>query len=342
MCTVMKYVMVAACVVISWSLVNPVLAADTILTFGDSITEGSWDKSDDDYGGYAPHLQSLMNQNGRAGSAINAGKGGEKTTEGVNRITGRITKYGANIVLILEGANDVIVGISSSTTSYNLGLMVDYSRSNGAVPVLGTLTPNTRNGVHSSIPNTYNPAIVSLASQKSVRLADLYSATVNDWASITRDGLHPNAAGNSRIATTFYLMLPAAGSTGGTSTSSTSTTSSDSSSSGGGGGGCFIATAAYGSAMEQQVLVLKEFRDRFMLPNGIGNKLVHLYYDVSPPIADYIAEHSLLKRIVRLCLVPFVLFAKLCVNGYFTLFAAAVVASTLMLARTVVRRRVAH
>jgi len=47
--------------------------------------------------------------------------------------------------------------------------------------------------------------------------------------------------------------------------------------SGGGdsGGSCFIATAAYGSAMEP-------FRDRFMLANTAGKTFVHLYYSYPP------------------------------------------------------------
>jgi len=56
-------------------------------------------------------------------------------------------------------------------------------------------------------------------------------------------------------------------------------------SSGGGDsdGSCFIATAAYGSAMEPQVKLLRQFRDRFMLANTAGKTFVHLYYIYPPP-----------------------------------------------------------
>jgi hypothetical protein len=75
---------------------------------------------------------------------------------------------------------------------------------------------------------------------------------------------------------------------------------------GGGGGGCFIATAAYGSLMEPHVKILRDFRDRFLLGNTVGDSFVRLYYTHSPPIADFIAEHDSLRAMVRISLFPVV------------------------------------
>jgi hypothetical protein len=75
---------------------------------------------------------------------------------------------------------------------------------------------------------------------------------------------------------------------------------------GGGGGGCFIATAAYGSLMEPHVKILRELRDRFLLESDMGKAFVNFYYKYSPPIADLIAKHEILRAAVRLGLLPIV------------------------------------
>ena len=67
----------------------------------------------------------------------------------------------------------------------------------------------------------------------------------------------------------------------------------------GGGGGCFIATAAFGSVMEPQVVSLRQFRDRFLLTNAPGKIFVNLYYTYSPPFAKFISAHESLKKIGR-------------------------------------------
>jgi hypothetical protein len=74
----------------------------------------------------------------------------------------------------------------------------------------------------------------------------------------------------------------------------------------GDGGGCFIATAAYGSYIEPYVMVLREFRDRFLLTNTVGTACVGFYYIYSPPVADFIARNETLQAAVRLSLLPVV------------------------------------
>jgi hypothetical protein len=69
---------------------------------------------------------------------------------------------------------------------------------------------------------------------------------------------------------------------------------------------CFIATAAYGSSMAPHVKVLREFRDRILLNNSVGKTFVEVYYKYSPSMADFIAEHTYLRAIVRVSLLPIV------------------------------------
>lgn len=74
----------------------------------------------------------------------------------------------------------------------------------------------------------------------------------------------------------------------------------------GGGGGCFIATACYGTAMAEEVKILSALRDRYLLPNPVGQAFVRFYYKYSPKVADFIRDNESLKAIVREFLKPIV------------------------------------
>jgi hypothetical protein len=79
---------------------------------------------------------------------------------------------------------------------------------------------------------------------------------------------------------------------------------------GGGVSFCFIATAAYGSADAEDVMILRNFRDKFLLNDPLGEKFVSYYYKYSPKLADYIKDRPALKKITRLALKPVVKFAE--------------------------------
>ena len=62
---------------------------------------------------------------------------------------------------------------------------------------------------------------------------------------------------------------------------------------------CFIATAAYGTPLHEDIDILRDFRDERLMTNPLGRTLVKTYYETSPPIADALREHEGLRTAVR-------------------------------------------
>jgi hypothetical protein len=232
-------------------------------------------------------MQMILDPSASTTIVVNSGKGGEATPGGISRIGGVLAAVQAQYVVIMEGANDVQQGISPSTTSFNLENMAQQVAAVGAIPIMSTITPNQHPNLS---PEIYNPLIVQAAGNNGFNLVDTYTSVAADWSSLTVDGVHPNNEGSSRIGAGFASRITGL--------------KSSSESGGGGGGGCFIATAAYGTALEPQVVLLKKFRDMFLLTNRAGQVFVRLYYAWSPPIAAFIAQHDFLRFQVRIALLP--------------------------------------
>lgn len=62
---------------------------------------------------------------------------------------------------------------------------------------------------------------------------------------------------------------------------------------------CFIATAAYGTPLAEEIGSLRAFRDTRMLTNAFGAAFTDTYYRLSPPIADLVAANPLVASLVR-------------------------------------------
>lgn len=73
---------------------------------------------------------------------------------------------------------------------------------------------------------------------------------------------------------------------------------------------CFIATAAYGTSMCNELDILRNFRDTYLINNTLGNLLVKTYYKVSPPIANFISHFNILRWVVRQFLKPIIFIIK--------------------------------
>lgn len=281
-----------------------------IVAFGDSITAGFQSTP------YSVFLQQLLDANDCNSVVINEGNPGEISFDGASRIDSVLARYNPNYILIMEGANDVRSGVSAEITSASLATMMDKAIAAGSTPKVSSITPNTESGSENTvIPETYNPAIQRAAANRSVVYVDNYNALAGSfWSTYNIDGLHLNDQGQNVVAQEFFKVVPC-GSTGG----------------GGGGGGCFIATAAYGSLFEPRVVLLRQFRDSYLLTNPVGQKFVELYYTYSPPIADFIRQSELLKFIVRIALLPLIGIAYLLVNGLWYLLAAGLLAPVMVL-----------
>jgi hypothetical protein len=67
---------------------------------------------------------------------------------------------------------------------------------------------------------------------------------------------------------------------------------------------CFVATAAYGSLMANDVQMLREFRDSTLRQTVLGELLVEAYYTFGPAAAGVIAESEELRGLARDLLEP--------------------------------------
>jgi hypothetical protein len=69
---------------------------------------------------------------------------------------------------------------------------------------------------------------------------------------------------------------------------------------------CFVATAAYGSLMANDVELLRHFRDSKLETNTIGELAVETYYTFGPAIAGVVGESDLLRSSARDALAPII------------------------------------
>lgn len=55
--------------------------------------------------------------------------------------------------------------------------------------------------------------------------------------------------------------------------------------------------------MAKEVNVLKKVIDEYHLTNELGKAFVSAYYENSPPLADWIAKHRVIRKVMKLAFI---------------------------------------
>ena len=182
-------------------LILPLVAdARKILCIGDSVTQGY----QVDFP-YPARLQQLL---GPGNQVINAGIGGEFTFEGRTRLPGLLARHRPTHVLILHGTNNVTFFLNNEENLADLRAMADLCWANGAIPIIGTVTPHigprANRQVHAA---QLNRLIRWNRKAGSYLVADVGLAFGNGAGLMQTDGFHPNDAGMSVIAASFFDLI---------------------------------------------------------------------------------------------------------------------------------------
>ena len=154
---------------------------------------------------------------------VDAGISGETTAQGAARIASTIAAGRYEVLLLMEGANDIVGGtLAIAAAANNMQSMVRAGKSAGLRVYLATLPPQNPNACTGSaafpgcisrnggapfvVP--YNNALKVIAAAESVTVVDVYPAFNGDVTTlIDFDGLHPTGPGYQVIADTFFKSI---------------------------------------------------------------------------------------------------------------------------------------
>jgi lysophospholipase L1-like esterase len=103
-------------------------ATGVILAFGDSLTVGVGASSGSSY---PEVLQELVER-----EVVSAGISGETTVEGVDRLPEVLEEVQPNLVILMEGGNDILRNQPARNIKQNLAEMIEMIRNTGAQVVL--------------------------------------------------------------------------------------------------------------------------------------------------------------------------------------------------------------
>ena len=175
----------------------PVLQSeDVVVAFGDSLTAGYGVDKTQSYPSVLASITGLK--------VINAGISGETTAEGLERLPEVLETHQPQLVILLEGGNDVLQKVSEPQIKSNLKQMIQLIQQSGAA-VLLVGVPEKK--VFGSSLELYS----ELASEHEIPIEEEIVANLMNRLSMKSDYVHFNAQGYEAMAQAIYEALQTSG-----------------------------------------------------------------------------------------------------------------------------------
>lgn len=170
----------------------PIKYGGTILAFGDSLTFGVGTEPANSYPAILAELSGL--------DVVNAGISGETTDSGLKRLPLELDRTSPDLLILIEGGNDILQNKSEPTIKANLKKMIELAHSRD-IPVVLIGVPQKRLFSDSA------PLYQELAEDYQLVFdGDLIGSLLRS-PSLKSDHVHFNTEGYRKMAESIYELL---------------------------------------------------------------------------------------------------------------------------------------
>jgi lysophospholipase L1-like esterase len=171
-------------------------SGDTIVAFGDSLTEGYGVSEADSYPQVLAKITGMR--------VVNEGISGELSGEGLVRLPSVLAKHKPALVILMHGGNDILQNRPMSKAKKNLAVMIEMiQRAKAQVILIGV--------PEKSLFSDSAPIYSELAEQYNLVFEDSLIADLIRTPSKKSDSIHFNASGYEDIAQTVKAAMDKAG-----------------------------------------------------------------------------------------------------------------------------------
>lgn len=171
---------------------NPLIHGDVILAFGDSLTVGVGVSESHNYPAVLEELTGHQ--------VIEAGVSGEETSQGLTRLPKVLDEVQPNLVVLLEGGNDILRNRNKQTIKHNLASMIEIIQSRG-IDIILIGVPEKK--LFSDVAPFYQ----ELADEYDLVLADEILSDLLRDNEYKSDAVHLNRQGYRELAESIHGLL---------------------------------------------------------------------------------------------------------------------------------------